>query len=477
MRPGIELRVWDAEVAGKAVAVQQDRGDGWVLVSRVLTDDVGRYRFRTEAGPTVWVEDASGRRWRQDAWQTLGTMIDSAQTAVTVSQAASSTADKALDTATRAASAAASAASSASAAQTAAAASATDAAASATIAQGAQIAANIGNSWWMTGNGTPPTTFGVADGLLVGARFRDTTTGEIYLASQVLEGEEELTVTWEQIGPIRTAATETALLQMPATLGAIGLVTTTGARWMRRASGWVAETGPWTSTSSWTWGNGFHPAAPWNHLPTVMYRLVDFGRRVQMRGLIARDSGSGDVAMVNVPAELRPTSPYQSSIQTSQIVGQGGNIKSAIGVTEAEWISLEWELGSELTVPLPPAATATVVDRPAKIVNGTLPETIVLGQTNPMGTALPGGIPPAGSRFIVQAGSAVATANAAGDFFFNWPEAFPTAILSVQLTSGENVAHNGAIALRPATTLTTCHACAAGNATGAVRCDYIAIGY
>ncbi|AOT24610.1 minor tail protein [Propionibacterium phage G4] len=201
---GVELRVWDAEVAGKAVAVQQDRGDGWKPVSRVLTDDVGRFRFRAEVGPTVWVEDASGRRWRLDAWQTLGTMIDSAQTAVTVSQAASSTADKALDTATGAASAASSAASSASAAQTAAAASATDAAASAKIATGAQIAANLGNSWWMTGSGTPPTTFDVADGPIVGARFRDTVSGKTWVASQVLKGEGKLTVEWEQIGPLPT---------------------------------------------------------------------------------------------------------------------------------------------------------------------------------------------------------------------------------------------------------------------------------
>ncbi|SCQ72734.1 Hypothetical protein PFR_JS17-2_2031 [Propionibacterium freudenreichii] len=201
---GIELRVWDAEVAGKAVAVQQDHGDGWKPASRVLTDDVGRYRFRTEVGPTVWVEDASGRRWRQDAWQTLGTMIDSAQIAVTVSQAASSTADKALDTATGAASAAASAVSSASAAQTAAAASATDAAASAKIAQGAQIAAGIGNSWWRTGSGAPPTSFTTADAPIVGARFRDTASKKTWVATSVATVAGEVTVEWEQTGPLPT---------------------------------------------------------------------------------------------------------------------------------------------------------------------------------------------------------------------------------------------------------------------------------
>ena len=204
VRPGIELRVWDAEVAGSAVAVQQDRGDGWKPVPRVLTDDVGRYRFRAEVGPTVWVEDASGRRWRQDAWQTLGTMIDSAQTAVTVSQAASSTADKALDTATGAASAAASAASSASAAQTAAAASATDAAASAKIAQGAQIAAGIGNSWWRTGSGAPPTSFTTEDAPIVGARFRDTASKNTWVATSVATVAGEVTVEWEQTGPLPT---------------------------------------------------------------------------------------------------------------------------------------------------------------------------------------------------------------------------------------------------------------------------------
>lgn len=205
VRPGIELRVWDAEVAGKAVAVQQDRGEGWKPVPRVLTDEVGRYRFRAEVGPTVWVEDSSGRRWRLDAWQTLGTMIDSAQTAVTVSQAASSTADKALDTATGAASAASSAASSASAAQTAAAASATDAAASAKIATGAQIAADLGNSWWMTGSGAPPTTFAdAADAPIVGARFRDTASKKTWVATSVATVAGEVTVEWEQTGPLPT---------------------------------------------------------------------------------------------------------------------------------------------------------------------------------------------------------------------------------------------------------------------------------
>ncbi|MCT2990916.1 hypothetical protein [Propionibacterium freudenreichii] len=242
VRPGIELRVWDAEVAGKAVAVQQDRGDGWVLVSRVLTDDVGRYRFRTEVGPTVWVEDSSGRRWRMDAWQTLGTMIDSAQTAVTVSQAASSTADKALDTATGAAASAASAASSASAAQTAAAASATDAAASAKIATGAQVAAKMGNSFWMTGVGAPPTTFtDVANGPIAGARYRDTVSDKTWVASQVLKGEGKLTVEWEQTGPLPTIPTVQSKEQL-STLsvleGQIVRDDSTGWEWCKTKTGW-----------------------------------------------------------------------------------------------------------------------------------------------------------------------------------------------------------------------------------------------
>ena len=102
---------------------------------------------------------------------------------------------------------------------------------------------------------------------------------------------------------------------------------------------------------------------------------------------------------------------------------------------------------------------------------------IVPGRGNPMGTTLPGGITPADSRFIIQAGSATAPTNAAGDFSFNWPEKFPTAILSVQLTSGDSTAHSGTLALRPVTTLTTCQGNAAGNTSGAVRCDFIAIGY
>ncbi|CEH07849.1 Hypothetical protein PFR_JS22-PH_18 [Propionibacterium freudenreichii] len=114
---GIELRVWDAEVAGKAVAVQQDRGDGWKPASRVLTDDVGRYRFRAEAGPTVWVEDVSGRRWRMDAWQTLGTMIDSAQSATAAAESANSIAHEAMSVAQQAQTSAKAAADSAAAVQ------------------------------------------------------------------------------------------------------------------------------------------------------------------------------------------------------------------------------------------------------------------------------------------------------------------------------------------------------------------------
>ena len=103
---------------------------------------------------------------------------------------------------------------------------------------------------------------------------------------------------------------------------------------------------------------------------------------------------------------------------------------------------------------------------------------IVPGKTNPMGGSLPDVIPPAGTRFIIQAGSAVAAVNGFGDLSFDWPEAFPAAILSVQLTSGENVPREqGPIALRSATTLTTCRANAIGRTSGAVRCDFIAIGY
>lgn len=133
--------------------------------------------------------------------------------------------------------------------------------------------------------------------------------------------------------------------------------------------------------------------------------------------------------------------------------------------TVAGDVAVRWEQ----TGPLPADMSATVeAQRLAKIVPG---------QTNPMAAAGVGVVPPAGSRFIIQAGSVVATTNAVGDFFFEWPEAFPTAILSVQLTSGDNVVHNGAIALRNVTTLTTCHANADGLTSVGVRCDYIAIGY
>ena len=85
--------------------------------------------------------------------------------------------------------------------------------------------------------------------------------------------------------------------------------------------------------------------------------------------------------------------------------------------------------------------------------------------------------PPAGTRFIIQSGSAAAVTNAAGSFSFEWPEAFPTAILSVQLTSGNNVSHDGVIAVQPNTSLTTCRANAVGHPNKAVRCDFIVIGY
>ena len=103
-------------------------------------------------------------------------------------------------------------------------------------------------------------------------------------------------------------------------------------------------------------------------------------------------------------------------------------------------------------------------------------EKIVPGTTNPMAT-LPDVIPPAGTRFITQAGSVTATTNEAGSFSFKWPEAFPTAILSVQLTSGNRDLHNGAISLRDSTGLAVCNATAPGRVSGVVRCDFIVIGY
>jgi len=109
---------------------------------------------------------------------------------------------------------------------------------------------------------------------------------------------------------------------------------------------------------------------------------------------------------------------------------------------------------------------------------------IVPGQSNPMGGTLPEVTPTAGTQFIIQAGSVSTTANEFGDISFNWPEPFSTAILSVQLTSGDNVPREqGPIALRRTTDLTTCRANAIGRTSGAgpaggpVRCDYIAIGY
>ena len=204
------------------------------------------------------------------------------------------------------------AASSASVAQTA-------AAASAASAQDAQLAAGISSSWWRTGSGAPPTSFTTTDAPIVGARYRDTASKKTWVATSVATVSGEVTVEWEQTGPL--------------------------------------------------------------------------------------------------PADVSAT-------------------------VEAQ--------------------------RLAKIVPG---------QTNPMAASGEGTIPTAGSQFIIQAGSAVATVNAAGGFSFEWPEAFPTAILSVQLTSGDNAVHAGAIELRNVTTLTVCHANAPGCTDGVVRCDYIAIGY
>ena len=242
VRPGIELRVWDAEVAGSAVAVQQDRGDGWALVSRVLTDDVGRFRFRAETGPTVWVEDASGRRWRQDSWQTLGTMIDSAQTATAAATRAASSAATASDAAASADSLAHEAMSVAQQAQTSAADSASDAAASAKIAQGAQVAANMGNSFWMTGGGPPPTTFtDVANGPIAGARYRDTSSGKTYVATQVQNSTVQLTVEWEQTGPlpiIPTVQSKEQLSTLSVLEGQIVRDDSTGWEWRKTATGW-----------------------------------------------------------------------------------------------------------------------------------------------------------------------------------------------------------------------------------------------
>jgi len=144
----------------------------------------------------------------------------------------------------------------------------------------------------------------------------------------------------------------------------------------------------------------------------------------------------------------------------------------------------------DYTGSLPADISTTVADMSAALVNVSAAlesmsateeaqrlTKIAPGRGNPMGTTLPGTLPPAGTQFIIHAGSATAAVNESGDFSFKWAEPLSTAILSVQLTSGDSTAHNGAIALRPSTTLTTCDANAAGNTTGYVRCDYIVIGY
>jgi len=127
--------------------------------------------------------------------------------------------------------------------------------------------------------------------------------------------------------------------------------------------------------------------------------------------------------------------------------------------------------------------SATVTDTSATLADMSTAEEaqrltkIVPGRGNPMGTTLPGTLPPADTQFIIQAGSATSAVDESGDFSFKWSEPFSTAVLSVQLTSGDSTAHSGTLALRPSTTLTTCNAHATGNTSGAVRCDYIAIGY
>ena len=148
----------------------------------------------------------------------------------------------------------------------------------------------------------------------------------------------------------------------------------------------------------------------------------------------------------SLPADLSTTVADMSATVT--------NISATVASTSATVASL--------------SATAAA-QRLARIVPGT---------ANPLGGTLPVTTPPASTQFIIQPGSVYAPVNEFGDFSFDWPEAFPSAILSVQLTSGENVPRvQGPIALRSATTLTTCRANAIGRTSGNVRCDYIAIGY
>ena len=154
-------------------------------------------------------------------------------------------------------------------------------------------------------------------------------------------------------------------------------------------------------------------------------------------------------------------------------------------------------MDGDYTGSLPADISTTVADMSAALVNvsATVENTsaageaqrltkIVPGTTNPMGGTLPDVTPTAGTQFIIQTGSVSVAANEFGDISFNWPEPFSTAILSVQLTSGDNVPREqGPIALRRTTDLTTCRANAIGRTSGAgpaggpVRCDYIAIGY
>lgn len=488
VRPGIELRVWDAEVAGKAVAVQQDRGDGWKPVSRVLTDDVGRYRFKSETGPTVWVEDASGRRWRMDAWQTLGTMIDSAEVASgaaaesaasakvaeTKAAAALDASTQAIETANQADSVATHAQSAAAGSADAAAQSATEAAESAakaeTIADGTGLTKAIADAASAKASASTASSDASAANSAVAALQKS----RIMLGSDPITDE---TIPDSFNGTIRTgtwtgdtdangiarityttpmpAGTMMAIAQSGDLIAYDGICTVENSG---NAANAPSRTGIVVNT------HAANRPIRLNYIAIGWQTLDDMTDSDQLAAGIGNSwwrTGSGEPPTTFADAVDAPIVGARYRDTASEKTWVATSVSALDGDVTVEW---------EQTGPLPADMSATVeAQRLAKIVPGT---------TNPMGGTLPGTIPPAGSRFIIQAGSVVAPVNSYGDFAFDWPEAFSAAILSVQLTSGENVPREqGPIALRSATTLTTCRANAVGRTSGTVRCDYLAIGY
>jgi len=114
----------------------------------------------------------------------------------------------------------------------------------------------------------------------------------------------------------------------------------------------------------------------------------------------------------------------------------------------------------------------------AKLADNTVTPAKMLGvDLFGTGAAYTGTVPTAGSgQFYMQAGYAVVTTNATGDFSFNWPAPFPNGLLTTVICDGDDTG-NINISLIASATNANALAGSSNKISSQIRVSYIAIGF